>query len=301
MQPGKIKRLYGRDAQGILDETLIDMELTFKLLVTPILIGAASLAGRRWGPAVSGWLVGLPLTSGPILLFIALAQGTDFATTTAVGTLTGALAQIVLCTIYARLAGHHSWPVTILAAFGGFGLMTTLLQYLPFSAEIGGALVIVSLILALRTLPNQKLAQAAPPVTPPAWDLPLRMIVATSFVLALTGSATILGPRLTGLLAQFPIYGSILIVFAHHLYGVQAAFRVLRGFLFGLFAFTGFFLTLATLLVPAGIGAAFTIAIVVAFAIQAGTLRFWKNQEPRTEKPGTEEPGTDTRLQSDIQ
>ena len=39
-----------------------------KLVLTPTLIGAASLAGRRWGPAVSGWLVGFPFTSAPIAL-----------------------------------------------------------------------------------------------------------------------------------------------------------------------------------------------------------------------------------------
>lgn len=34
--------------------------LLLRIVVTPALIGAASLAGRRWGQAVSGWLVGLP-------------------------------------------------------------------------------------------------------------------------------------------------------------------------------------------------------------------------------------------------
>lgn len=46
--------------------------LALKLVLAPALIGAASLAGRRWGPAVSGWLVGLPLTSGPIAFFLRL-------------------------------------------------------------------------------------------------------------------------------------------------------------------------------------------------------------------------------------
>ena len=36
--------------------------------VTPTLIGAASLAGRRWGQGVGGVIVALPLTSGPIAL-----------------------------------------------------------------------------------------------------------------------------------------------------------------------------------------------------------------------------------------
>jgi hypothetical protein len=39
-----------------------------KLVLTPLLVAMASLAGRRWGPLLSGWLVALPLTSGPIVL-----------------------------------------------------------------------------------------------------------------------------------------------------------------------------------------------------------------------------------------
>jgi hypothetical protein len=34
--------------------------LALKLLVTPLLIGGATLAGRRFGHQVGGWLVGLP-------------------------------------------------------------------------------------------------------------------------------------------------------------------------------------------------------------------------------------------------
>src|SRR5918992_1631966 len=66
--------------------------LVLKLVLTPLLIAAASLAGRRWGPAVSGWFVGLPLTSGPIAFFLALEHGVAFAAAAAVGALAGALA-----------------------------------------------------------------------------------------------------------------------------------------------------------------------------------------------------------------
>ena len=46
--------------------------LLLKLIVTPVLIGAASLAGRRWGETLSGWFIGLPLTSGPVCWFLAI-------------------------------------------------------------------------------------------------------------------------------------------------------------------------------------------------------------------------------------
>jgi hypothetical protein len=37
--------------------------LALKLIVTPLLVGAASLAGRWWGSAVGGWLIGISLWS----------------------------------------------------------------------------------------------------------------------------------------------------------------------------------------------------------------------------------------------
>jgi hypothetical protein len=34
--------------------------LALKLVLTPVLIGGASLAARRWGPAIGGLIVALP-------------------------------------------------------------------------------------------------------------------------------------------------------------------------------------------------------------------------------------------------
>src|SRR3989304_3740433 len=51
----------------------------FKLTLVPFFILALSLAGRRWGTAVSGWLVALPVVAGPIVFFIGMEQGGAFA------------------------------------------------------------------------------------------------------------------------------------------------------------------------------------------------------------------------------
>ena len=50
---------------------------------------AVDSSGRRWGPAVGGWLAGLPLTSGPVSLILALEQGPEFTARAALGTLFG--------------------------------------------------------------------------------------------------------------------------------------------------------------------------------------------------------------------
>jgi hypothetical protein len=252
--------------------------LVLKLVLTPALIGTASLAGRRWGPAVSGWLVGLPLTSAPIAFFLALSDGTAFAATVALGTMTGTISQAAFCVAYGRLAvragrpARVGWPAALLGGALAFGLATVVLQGLTLPLLPSFAAVIGVLLVALRLMPRSggHVAPAASPL--PRWDLPARMAVATGFVLLLTAIAPALGPRLTGLLAPFPLYAATLVVFAHHLQGPGPAANVLRGLLLGLFAFAGFFLVLSALLERAGIGPAFTAAGVVALALQGVSL-----------------------------
>ncbi len=115
---------------------------------------------------------------------------------------------------------------------------------------------------------------------PPQWDIPARMATATAFVLLLTELAPALGPYLTGLLAPFPLYATILAAFAHHLQGPSPAIGVLRGLLLGLFAFASFFLVLAALIEPVGIALAFGAATLVALMLQGGSFwvlqRVWK-------------------------
>ena len=74
--------------------------LLLKLLLTPTLLGLVSLAGRRWGPAVSGWIIGLPLTSGPVSLFLAIDHGTAFASRAAEGSLLGLISLAAFCLTY---------------------------------------------------------------------------------------------------------------------------------------------------------------------------------------------------------
>src|SRR5947209_18925109 len=68
--------------------------LLLKVVLTPALIATATLVGRRWGEkTTSGWLVGLPLTSAPVVFFLALDHGTTFATTASLAVLLGTISQ----------------------------------------------------------------------------------------------------------------------------------------------------------------------------------------------------------------
>lgn len=246
------------------------MLFLFKLLVTPLLVGLVSLAGRRWGPVVSGWLVGLPLTSGPVALFLAVDLGNSFASTAAQGTLTGLISLAAFCLTYSWVSFRFNWMGSILISWFLFFVVTFALQYVVIPLPVAFILVLCILATTLKLLP----AHSNQPVSikPVHWDTPLRMIVATTFVLALTSFASILGPRLSGLLTPFPIYGTILATFTHYVQGAPSARRLLRGLITGVFSFAVFFLVVSQFIVPLGILFAFGLATLCALILHGTSL-----------------------------
>lgn len=242
-----------------------------KLLATPVLVGAASVAGRRWGAEVGGWLVGIPFTSGPIALFLALDSGLHFAAQAATAILAGTVSQAAFAVAYAWVALRAGWISSLAAATAGFLAVTLLMTAVPLDPIPTFAIAIASLVLAIAVMPRRRTTGVETRPLP-WWDIPARMVVATAFVIAITASAPALGYRLAGLLAPFPLYATVLSVFAQRIAGADSAIAVLRGLLAGLFAFSLFFLLVALLLEPRGIAVAFAAAIVVAIVAQGLSL-----------------------------
>lgn len=260
--------------------------LALKLVLTPTLIGAATLAGRRWGQSVGGWLVGLPLTTGPVAFFIALDHGAAFGAAAVVGSLAGAAAEAAFSLAYAwsavrgpRLLPRRldGWAPALLAGSAAYAATALLLEPLGLGPVALTVVVVVALALSLRLMPAGGGGSSTAPA--PRWDLPARMVLATAVVLALTALAPWLGARLAGLLATYPLFAAILTAFGHRVQGAGAALGVLRGLLFGLFSFTGFCLVLALGLVPLGIASAFAAAVAVTLLVQGFAL--WRLRAPR--------------------
>ena len=244
---------------------------SLKLTVAPLLILAASLASRRWGEIVGGWFIGLPLTSAPVCFFLALDQGVGFAAGASLGCLAGAASEAGFGLAYSFVARRSGWPAALAAASLGFAVCGAVFATAALALWPLAAVAIIALAGALCLMPRLGRGEAAPP-RPPRWDIPARMIVATTLVLGLTTLAPLVGPRMSGLLATYPVFAAVLAAFSQHGRGAAAAVQVLRGLLIGLFAFTGFFAVLASTVQPLGIAPAFAMATLVALAIQGCSL-----------------------------
>jgi hypothetical protein len=245
--------------------------LATKLLLAPSFVVGASLAARRFGPRVGGLIAGLPVVAGPILLAYALAHGSAFAAAAAVGTLLGLVSLIAFVVVYARLAGHTSWGLSMLAGWAAFAAATAAFSALSVPPGAALAIAAVGLLVGLVLTPHAA-TDVLEEARAPRWDLPMRAVCALALVLTLTAVAGWLGPQLSGLLAPFPIIATVLATFTHAQRGASEVQRLLRWLLGGYGAFALFCFALAVSLRSLGIAAAFALAAAVALATQGAII-----------------------------
>ena len=251
------------------------MIFLLKLLLVPSLIALVTLAGRRWGPAIAGWLSAFPIVAGPILLAISLEQGAGFAALAAAHTLTAVLAILVFSIAYARCA-RHGMPRAMASALLAYAAAVVLLQATTLPLWAGFALVVAGLLLAPYLFgPAPQAVMAGPQA---ANDLPWRMLAGAILSLSVTYTAASLGPRLSGLFAMFPVMSTVLVGFSHRSNGPGFPVALLRGMIKGYYAFAVFCVTLSLLLRDGAIGRAFLLATGAALGVQLA-MKWWMGRQ----------------------
>jgi hypothetical protein len=245
--------------------------LLLKLTLMPTLILAATAAGRRWGPAIGGWLAGLPITSGPLLAFLAYEQGPGFAAEAATAGAWGIVGFAVACWSYAAVAARRPWWLALAAMWGAFAALGPVLiwaaRHLPLWL---GVLAVVATVAVVwwrfpRPAPGSETGGGL-------WrDLTLRVAGALAMVLLVTGIAALIGPATSGLLMAFPTAASVLGAATQVDAGPGRAALVLRGMVLGITTVSVFLASAAWLLPVMGPLPAIALALVAALIAQAAS------------------------------
>jgi hypothetical protein len=243
--------------------------LLLKLTITPAVIALATIVARRFGAAFGGWLIGLPFTNGPAALFLTLEHGPAFTAHVARGFIAGISGEVAFVLTYVALVRRGGgWLPALAAGSIAYGAVGSVLASASDSAPLLLACALAALLLGLRLVP-QGAAVACPPAQ---WELPVRMVLATTLVVTVTAFASAVGPGLSGVATTFPLMSSLLAVCVHRANGPAAAIAVYRGLLAGLFALMGFAATLILVLSRLPLGAAFAVAVALTLSIQLGSL-----------------------------
>jgi hypothetical protein len=244
--------------------------LLLKLTITPAVIAAATLVARRYGPGVGGWLIGLPLTNGPVALFLTLEHGPAFTARLAKGFVAGISGEVAFVLVYfASVSRGRGWASSVAAASVAYVLTGLALDAATRSFALLLTIAVCALLAGLRVLPQRAVATGRPG----RFELPARMVLATGLVIAVTALASTLGAGPSGVATTFPLMSSLLAVCVHRADGPDAAVAVYRGLLTGLFALMAFASTLILVLSRLPVAAAFGLAVVLTLSIQLGSFR----------------------------
>ena len=249
--------------------------LLLKLTLAPLLVAAATLVARKWGPRVGGLLLGLPLTTGPIFLFLTIDQGPRFAAVAAVGILFGLIGLSAFAVAYAAASSRTGWVAALASATGAFFAFSAAARRLGSDLVIAGLAAWLVLVLAASLIgrPEHGIARAAPPW----WDLWVRMLAVAALTLTITAVAARLGPMLSGIVGTYPVAITVVLTFTHVQLGRNAALAMLRGNVLSWISFVSCFLAIGLSLDTLGTIPA--IGLGVLAAVTTSVLVLWTDRQ----------------------
>lgn len=251
---------------------MISYTLLVKITLMPVLIAGVTLAVRKWGAGIGGWIGGFPWVAAPISFFMALEQGGQFIADSSPAALMGSVGTILFAYAYTWLAARQwHWLPTLLLSYAAFFVVAFLTLWLHPPLLFAFVINLTVLTAALYFFPKPRNIPALH--KQPPYDIPLRMAFATLFVVGVTQAADLLGPSWSGILTPFPIMTSTLAVFTHAQQGSDATARILYGLLLAGYGFTVFLYGVAWLAPSWTLEATYGTLIVATFVINGLTRR----------------------------
>ena len=248
----------------------LPMAFLLKIAVPPFLVAAMSLAARWWGPPIGGLLLGMPWMTGPVLFFLALDEGEEFAVGACAGIELGVVCVAAFMVAYGAVSTFARWPASLAAAAVAFAASALAISDVALTLPAAAAWADASLIVAYLLLPRPRAAAVSAKL--PWWDIPARMLTAFALVAIIMLSADVLGARLSGIVSTYPAMVTVIGTFTHRQWGLDAVRHMLRGLTLSLLVFVAFFLAVGISLPAVGLVASFIVAAALVLVIDAVLL-----------------------------
>ena len=245
-------------------EELNPWALAAKVVCAVVIVITAARAAERAGPFFGAMVATLPVSTGPIYVFLAIDHGAAFIAQAATMSIASTAGTVAFVATHALAARRWSTPGSLaIATLVWFGV-AALLQLRTWSFAEACLLLAGSFALAMRGL--RRFAAAAPPAAGPRarFDLPLRALLVAALVIATSLASRAFGPSVTGLLAAYPVVFTSLILILQPRGGGAFASSVL---VIGLKGLLGFGTALAVVHIAAlhlGAAPALVLGLIVA-------------------------------------
>ncbi len=252
-------------------DLLFWLSLALKMAVTAGFVVGATYAAERAGPVVGAMIATLPIAAGPAYFFVALDHDASFIAQSALASLVVNVDTSIFALTYAALAQRRSLAASVLPAMAVWIALAFVIRAIPWTLWTAVAFNVVG-IAACIVLGNRFRHVRMPPTRQHWADLLLRAGMVAVLVATVVSLSTTVGPKVTGILAVFPIVLLSLMLILHRRIGGPAAAAVLSNSLLGMAGFSATCLTAHLIVERVGTAAGLTIALAVSIGCN---LVFW--------------------------
>ena len=242
--------------------------LVLKMAVTGLFVTLATVVAERLGPTVGALVATLPVSAGPVYVFLALDHDAAFISASAVASLALNAITAIYVTIYVLLAQRRTMWISVslaLAVWLPAALVLGSIQWTAWSAFILNLVVFTLCFFIVEPFTFVPM----PSATRPWYDFVVRSGMVALLVAAVVMLSFRIGPTGSGVLAVFPVIYTSIMVILHRRVGGPATAAVLANAIPGLAGFGAALLTLHLAAVPLGTVAALSLALGVSVAWNA--------------------------------
>ncbi len=244
-------------------ELYFALTLIVKMAVTAAFLLLATVVAERAGPLVGGLVATLPISAGPVYIFLALDHDAHFIARSALGSLVTNADNVAFALTYALLAQKRSLALSVGGAFAAWVALIWASGWIAWTLASAVALNVI--VIAFAFWLSAPLRHAPMPRVQARWyDLVLRAGMVAVLVGVVVSLSFRIGPTASGNLAVFPIVLSSIAIILHRRVGGPATAAVLANAVIGL---GGFAVALVVLCLTAerfGSAAALTLAFAAS-------------------------------------
>jgi uncharacterized membrane protein (GlpM family) len=245
--------------------------LGMRMVVAAAFVIAASIITERSGPVIGALVASLPVSAGPAYVFLAADHDAGFIADAALASLPLNATAIFMGLAYVVLAQRFNVVISFAAAITVWLAAAVLVRSTAWSLASG---IFVNLVAFAVCLPLvQRFRTAKMPLIVRRWyDIPLRATLVATLVATVVTLSNTVGPKVSGIIALFPVVFSSLMLILHPRIGGPATAAVIANGLWGLI---GFGIAIVVLhLATARLGAVAGLSLALATCV-AWNLGLW--------------------------
>jgi hypothetical protein len=250
--------------------------LLFRMAISAAFVVAASVITERSGPVIGALVATLPISAGPSYVFLALDHDAAFIAEGALASLPINAATIFLGLTYAVLAQRFSLWVSAGTAIAVWLALATIIRHVQWTLSAGVIANVIAFAVCVPLMRPYMHVKKMPLITRRWYDIPLRAGLVAMLVATVVTTSGWVGPRISGIMALFPIvFTSLMLILHPRIGGVPTAAVIANG----AWGLMGFGLAIAMMHVMAlKLGSAIGLSFALAACIGWNLALWWNGR-----------------------